>query len=228
MLRYDASGLLPVVVQDARTREVLMLAYMNAEALRRTVATGQAWFWSRSRGELWHKGATSGHYLYVRAIHADCDGDALLLEVEPAGPACHTGAVSCFFQDLAPEATGTPDQPAAPAPPAEPPAGRQPPPPMAPAAPDSRVLETLFAVIQQRQRERPEGSYVVRLLDAGLDRIAKKIGEEATEVVIAAKNGDGAALTWEIADLWFHCLVLLAAAGLTPAEVWRELARRRR
>ncbi len=215
MLRYDASGLLPVVVQDARTRQVLMLAYMNAEALRQTVATGQAWFWSRSRGELWHKGATSGHYLHVRAIHADCDGDALLLEVEPAGPACHTGAVSCFFQDLAPEATEPSDPPAAATPPAEP-------------APDSRVLETLFAVIQQRQRERPEGSYVVRLLDAGLDRIAKKIGEEATEVVIAAKNGDGAALTWEIADLWFHCLVLLAAAGLTPAEVWRELERRRR
>jgi phosphoribosyl-ATP pyrophosphohydrolase/phosphoribosyl-AMP cyclohydrolase len=224
MLKYDANGLIPAVVQDASTRQVLMVGYMNAESLRRTVTSGQAWFWSRSRAELWHKGATSGHYLNVRAIRLDCDGDTLLVEAEPAGPTCHTGAVSCFFNDLPgdvaspatiEEASDTAAEPA-PAPAAE------------AAALDGRVVEALFAVIQERQRLRPEGSYVAGLLDAGVDRIAKKIGEEATEVVIAAKNGAPGEITWEVADLWFHSLVLLAASGLTPTDIWLELDRRRR
>lgn len=216
MLKFDANGLIPAVVQDATTRQVLMVGYMDREALRRTLETGQAWFWSRSRRELWHKGATSGHYLNVRSLRLDCDGDTLLIEAEPAGPTCHTGATSCFFNDLPPE-----DRAALAAPPAE-----SAPPPA--AAPVEGPIEALFAVIQQRQRERPEGSYVAKLLDDGIDRIAKKVGEEATEVVIAAKNGDPAALTWEVADLWFHSLVLLAACGLTPADIWAELERRRR
>jgi len=221
-LKFDANGLIPAVVQDATTRQVLMVGYMNREALRRTLTTGQAWFWSRSRGELWHKGATSGHYLHVRAVHVDCDGDVLLVEAEPAGPTCHTGAVSCFFRPLDEATRATllaalDDEAASPAPPsAEPPTL------------DGRTVEALFAVIQQRQRERPDGSYVVRLLKGGVDRIAKKVGEEATEVVIAAKNGAPAEITWEVADLWFHTVVLLAASGLTPADIWRELERRRR
>jgi len=221
MLKFDANGLIPAIVQDANTRQVLMLGYMNAEALRRTVTSGQAWFWSRSRGALWHKGETSGNYLNVRAVRVDCDGDTLLVEADPAGPTCHTGAVSCFFEalpaDLEGELAEAPPTPAARSGEAA-----------APSALDGRAVEALFAVIEERQRLRPEGSYVAKLLDAGVDRIAKKIGEEATEVVIAAKNGDGGEITWEVADLWFHSLVLLAASGLTPADIWQELDRRRR
>jgi phosphoribosyl-ATP pyrophosphohydrolase/phosphoribosyl-AMP cyclohydrolase len=229
MLQFDANGLIPAIVQDANTRQVLMLGYMDAEALRRTVASGQVWFWSRSRGQLWHKGETSGNFLNLRGVRVDCDGDALLVEAEPVGPTCHTGAVSCFFDELPAEIAG-------PAPAAE--AGR---PVLAPggavvdaaiaedaSALDGRTVEALFAVIEERQRLRPEGSYVSKLLDAGVDRIAKKIGEEATEVVIAAKNGDHGEITWEVADLWFHSLVLLASSGLRPADIWRELDRRRR
>jgi phosphoribosyl-ATP pyrophosphohydrolase/phosphoribosyl-AMP cyclohydrolase len=226
MLKYDANGLIPAVVQDATTRRVLMVGYMNRESVQRTVETGQAWFWSRSRGELWHKGATSGSYLNVRALRVDCDGDTLLVEAEPAGPTCHTGAVSCFFNEL--EAADVGPSPAS---------NTAPPPPAAEQTPsansdapslDGRAVEALFAVIQERQRLRPEGSYVAKLLDAGVDRIAKKIGEEATEVVIAAKNADRGEITWEVADLWFHSLVLLAASGLTPADIWQELDRRRK
>ncbi|SRR5579884_1179589 len=234
MLKFDANGLIPAIVQDASTRQVLMLGYMNAEALRRTVASGQAWFWSRSRGALWLKGETSGHYLNVRTVRVDCDGDTLLVEAEPAGPTCHTGAVSCFFGDLpadleaalaAAQATpaGSASAAATSTGASAASAGASPPPAL-----DGRTVEALFAVIEERQRLRPEGSYVAKLLDAGVDRIAKKIGEEATEVVIAAKNGDGGEITWEVADLWFHSLVLLAASGLRPADIWQELDRRRR
>ena len=234
MLQFDANGLIPAIVQDANTRQVLMLGYMNAEALRRTVASGQVWFWSRSRGQLWHKGETSGNFLNLRGVRVDCDGDALLVEAEPVGPTCHTGAVSCFFDELPAEIAGP--APAAVQSPAPAEAGSP-----APAAAvdsaataegasalDGRTVEALFAVIEERQRLRPEGSYVSKLLDAGVDRIAKKIGEEATEVVIAAKNGDHGEITWEVADLWFHSLVLLASSGLRPADIWRELDRRRR
>src|SRR5581483_4494826 len=158
MLKFDANGLIPAIVQDANTRQVLMLGYMNAEALRRTVTSGQAWFWSRSRGVLWHKGETSGNYLNVRAVRVDCDGDTLLVEADPAGPTCHTGAMSCFFEALPADLEGELAE--------------------APSALDGRAVEALFAVIEERQRLRPEGSYVAKLLDAGVDRIAKKIGEE--------------------------------------------------
>ena len=215
-VKYDENGLVPAVVQDATTRQVLMLGYMNAEALERTLSTGQAWFWSRSRAELWHKGATSGHYLNVRAVTVDCDGDTVLVEADPIGPTCHTNAVSCFFNPL--EANTDAGREGAASPSADAPA----------EALDGRTVEALFAVIEQRRAERPEGSYVVKLLDAGVDRIAKKIGEEATEVVIAAKNGDAGEITWEVADLWFHSLVLLASSGLRPADIWQELERRRR
>lgn len=198
---WDRQELLPAVVQDADTHRVLMLAYMNRAAYERTLQTGQAWFWSRSRQELWHKGATSGHYLNVRSVQLDCDGDTILLLVEPTGPACHTNATSCFFNTVVPP----PDGPTA-----------------------AETARELWDVIQRRLAERPEGSYVARLAAGGLDRFAKKVGEEATEVVIAAKNRDPDELTREMADLWFHCLLLLADAGLEPADVWRELAKRRR
>lgn len=178
-----------------------MLGYMNREALERTLSSGHAWFFSRSRGELWEKGATSGNYLNVRAVRLDCDGDAVLVLAEPAGPTCHTGEPSCFFHPIETRA----DSP----------------------APVDTARE-LFEVILSRKRERPAGSYVARLFNEGVDRIARKVGEEATEVVIAAKNDDDEAFVREMADLWFHTYVLLAERGLRPSHVWEELARRRR
>ena len=199
--RWDQADLIPAIVQDISTRQVLMMAFMNKEAYQRTLDTGQVWFWSRSRSELWHKGATSGHYLNVQALTLDCDGDAILVEVEPAGPACHTNATSCFFNELM--------------------AATQ-------ARPAAQAARELWDVIGRRLTERPAGSYVSQLAQGGLDRIAKKVGEEATEVVIAAKNADPGELTREMADLWFHCYVLLAQAGVDPDRIWQELAKRRR
>ena len=210
---FGRHELVPAVVQDAGTHRVLMLGYMNRESYARTLAEGEVWFWSRSRGQLWRKGETSGNVLRVREIRLDCDADAILVLADPAGPTCHTGEPSCFF--VAPLAgdTALSDQDGG-----EP--GRA-------GTPVDTAAE-LFDVIQQRLAEQPEGSYVARLAAGGVDRIAKKVGEEATEVVIAAMNGDRAELTRETADLWFHSYLLLARAGLTPDDVWAELARRRR
>jgi phosphoribosyl-AMP cyclohydrolase / phosphoribosyl-ATP pyrophosphohydrolase len=199
--RWDRQELIPAIVQDVNTRQVLMTAFMNRESYRLTLESGQAWFWSRSRQELWHKGATSGNFLNVRAISLDCDADAILLEVEPVGPACHTNATSCFFEVVQAR-----------------PSGRT----------AAETAAELWDVVNQRLRDRPEGSYVARLAAGGVDRFAKKVGEEATEVVIAAKNADPDELTREMADLWFHCYLLLAQAGLPPEAIWAELARRRR
>ena len=171
------------IVQDAATDRVLMLAWMDDEALRLTQETGEAWFWSRSREELWHKGQTSGNTLAVEEIRDDCDGDALLLRVRPAGPACHTGSRSCFAPQL-------------------------------------------WRTILERKAERPEGSYVASLLDAGVARCAQKVGEEAVETGIAAVRGDREALVAEAADLLFHLYVLLAASGVDLSEVEDELAGR--
>jgi phosphoribosyl-AMP cyclohydrolase / phosphoribosyl-ATP pyrophosphohydrolase len=170
------------IVQDARDGRVLMLAWMDDEALRLTRETGEAWFWSRSRERLWRKGETSGNVLAVEEIRDDCDGDALLLRVRPAGPACHTGSTSCF----------------------------------APA---------LWRTVVERVRDRPEGSYVASLADAGISRAAQKVGEEALETALSAVAGDGR-LAEEAADLVFHLYVLLAVAGVDVAAVEDELARR--
>jgi phosphoribosyl-ATP pyrophosphohydrolase/phosphoribosyl-AMP cyclohydrolase len=213
MLKFDQQGLIPAILQDAETREVLMVAYMNAEAVRRTVESGDAWFWSRSRQELWHKGATSGNYQRVTRMQVDCDGDAILLEVNPDGPACHTGATSCFFQSIEESlADGSGETAAA---------------SEIPAPSGTGVVEELASVIAQRHRDMPEGSYVAGLLAAGIDRIAKKVGEEAAETIIAAKNGAHGEIVWEVADLWFHSLVLLEASGVPVQDVWAELERRR-
>ena len=170
------------IVQDARDGRVLMLAWMDAEALRLTRETGEAWFWSRSRQRLWHKGETSGNVLAVEEVRDDCDGDALLVRVQPAGPACHTGSASCF----------------------------------APA---------LWRTVVERVRDRPAGSYVASLADAGVERAAQKLGEEAVEAAVAAVARDGR-LVEEAADVLFHLYVLLAVAGVDIAQVEDELARR--
>ena len=198
---FDRSELLPAIVQDARSGQVLMLGYMNEEAYRRTLEDGRVWFWSRSRNTFWMKGETSGNVLRLRSVRIDCDGDAILVQADPAGPTCHTNAVSCFFTPTH-ESDGSPPSP--------------------------EVAAELFATIERRLAERPEGSYVARLAERGVERMAQKVGEEATEVVIAGVTANRDALIAETADLWFHTLVLLAASGLTPDDVWAELAQRRR
>ena len=227
MLKFDDRGLIPAVLQDANTGQVLMLAYMNQEALRLTQETGDAWFWSRSRRELWHKGATSSNYQRVVDLTLDCDGDAILVKVNPAGPACHTGAVSCFFEEV-PAVSGIPPLPNPP-----PRGGRE-----LEAAPTggeggpgtettAAILDELSVVLAQRHTEMPEGSYTAGLFQQGIDRIAKKVGEESAETIIAAKNGSHDEIVWEVADLMFHALVLLEASGVPASDVWQELARRR-
>ncbi|HEY0084240.1 MAG TPA: bifunctional phosphoribosyl-AMP cyclohydrolase/phosphoribosyl-ATP diphosphatase HisIE [Pyrinomonadaceae bacterium] len=211
-LKYDERGLVPVVVQDARTREVLTLAYMSAESLRRTLDTGETWFWSRSRAQLWHKGETSGHTQRVLGLAVDCDADALVAHVEPSGPACHTGVRSCFLNELEGARGVAPDDGEA---------GRA----------ESRhalgaTLAGLYDLVADRQRERPGGSYTTYLFEQGLDKILKKVGEESAETIIAAKNKDAPALISEVSDLLYHLLVLLVERGVTLTEIEAELARR--
>ena len=194
-VRFDEHGLVPAIVQHARTGEVLTLAYMNEESLARTLETGQTWFWSRSRRELWHKGATSGNTQRVVSLAGDCDQDAIVVLVEPDGPACHTGARSCFNLE------GFEHE-------------------------QRELLPRLYELIKSRQTERPEGSYTTYLFDKGLDKILKKVGEEAAETIIAAKNEDPNELIAEVSDLLYHLLVLLVARGVTLDEVQRELAQR--
>jgi phosphoribosyl-ATP pyrophosphohydrolase/phosphoribosyl-AMP cyclohydrolase len=210
-LKYDERGLVPVVVQDAATREVLTVAYMNAESLRRTLDEGETWFWSRSRAALWHKGETSGHTQRVLRLALDCDRDALVAFVEPSGPACHTGARSCFQHEI--ELAPRVDE-----------GGR------AVEVRQTRslgaTLAGLYAVIEGRRRERPEGSYTTYLFEQGLDKILKKVGEESAETIIAAKNEDAPALVAEVSDLLYHLLVLLVERGVKLEEVESELAGR--
>jgi phosphoribosyl-ATP pyrophosphohydrolase/phosphoribosyl-AMP cyclohydrolase len=213
---YGPDGLVPAVVQDASDGRVLMVAWMDAEALEATVRTGDVHFHSRSRGRLWKKGETSGNILRLRSIAADCDADTLLVMVDPAGPTCHRGARSCF--DSLPGADAPGERGPAPGPPA---AGAQ----------GFAWLETLWTTIAARAAERPSGSYTSALLDGGVDAVARKIAEEATEVVLAAKDdasaeaaradrqATGEALGGELADLLYHALVLVAERGQRPADV---------
>jgi phosphoribosyl-ATP pyrophosphohydrolase/phosphoribosyl-AMP cyclohydrolase len=194
-LRFDAAGLVPVVVQDRASGDVLMVAFANAEALARSVETGLAHFWSRSRAALWRKGETSGHTLAVRALRADCDRDALLMVVDPMGPTCHTGTRTCFGE-------------------------------VPLSAPG--VLEDVARVIAERARSRPESSYTARLLAKGLDHALKKVGEESTEVVLAAKGESDERLAEEVADLLFHLLVVLQQRGVPLSRALDVLRARRR
>ncbi|KRF04535.1 phosphoribosyl-ATP pyrophosphatase [Paenibacillus sp. Soil766] len=206
-IKYDAQGLVPAIVQDAGSKEVLMLAYMNSESLQRTIQTGDTWFWSRSRNELWNKGATSGHTQKVKALRYDCDADTLLVLVEQVGPACHNGSYTCFTSNIAVE--GSTEQ-------------------AAPAAGGDRfaILAELEAVIASRDAERPEGAYTTYLFEKGVDKILKKVGEEAAEVIIAAKNKDNEELRYEASDLIFHLMVLLRNNKLPLDDIMKELANR--
>ena len=200
-LKFDENGLIPAVVQDARTHRVLTLAYMNRESLAVTLREGRTCFYSRSRRTLWRKGETSGNVQRVVRVTADCDGDALLVEVEPAGPACHTGEESCFFRPLEGATDGG-------------------------AAQARFSLDGLYGLLLGRKAERPAGSYTTYLFDKGREKILKKVGEECTEVIIGAMKDSREETVFEVADLTYHVLVLLAEMGVTPDEVRAELARR--
>jgi phosphoribosyl-AMP cyclohydrolase / phosphoribosyl-ATP pyrophosphohydrolase len=223
-VKWGPDGLVPVVVQDAADGRILMLAHANAEALAATLATGDVHFFSRSRGRLWHKGETSGNFLRLRHLALDCDGDALVATVEPAGPACHRGTRSCFDPDGAPPGAPRLAAPTSP----QPARGSQ----------GFDWLETLWMTIASRAATRPSGSYTVQLLAAGVDGPARKVTEEATEVLMAAKDDAvaeaagldrtelRAALAGEAADLLYHALVLLAERGLPPSAVIDRLRER--
>ena len=197
-LQWNDDGLIPAIVQDVKTKRVLTLAYMNKESLAKTLATRETWFYSRSRQTLWHKGETSGHTQQVVGIEADCDGDSLLVQVEPNGPACHTGTTSCFDGE-----------------------------PIIPLEivdeMDENVLKRLENRVMERERDRPEGAYTTYLFTKGLDKILKKVGEETAEVIIAAKNRSASELRSETADLLYHLMVLLREQNLPFEEVLAEL-----
>ncbi len=203
-LRFDENGLIPAIVQDAASKEVLTLAYMNKESLAKSLETGETWFWSRSRQELWHKGATSGNTQRIVSLRYDCDGDALVVQVVPAGPACHKGLYSCFADTVRPEAVEA-----------------------AQTTERFAILNELEQLIASREAERPEGSYTTYLFEKGVDKILKKVGEEAAEVIIAAKNRSHDELRYEAADLLFHLLVLLREQKLPLDHVLAELTKRR-
>ena len=236
VLRFDANGLLTAVAQDAKTGEVLMVAHMNREALRRTLETGQAWYWSRSRGRLWRKGAESGHTQRVTAAEADCDGDAVLLHVEPAGPACHTGHRSCFYRrvarrdgEAAIEPESRPAERGGLSSPGDAQHGGEPQGAALHArGPGARILDELAEVLRDRRTHPREGSYTSQLFADGLARLNEKVMEEAAEVTRAARKETPNRLVQETADLWFHSLALLAFLGVDPDAVFVELANRRR
>lgn len=224
-IRYDEQGLVPAIIQDAVSKEVLMLGYMNEASLSKTLESGETWFWSRSRKELWHKGAVSGNIQKVTDISYDCDQDTLLIKVVPAGPTCHTGQYSCFQYTEKSEWRGFPY------PEKEKPEStdegsgdlalldRQ-------GADRFAILSELESIIASREAERPEGAYTTYLFEKGLDKILKKVGEETAEVIIAAKNQDKDELRYETGDLLFHLLVLLRELKLPLDDVMDELEKR--
>ncbi|BEV40056.1 bifunctional phosphoribosyl-AMP cyclohydrolase/phosphoribosyl-ATP diphosphatase HisIE [Bacillus stercoris] len=197
-LCFNEDGLIPAIVQDAASKEVLTLAYMNKESYEKTLETKETWFYSRSRQALWHKGEISGNTQAVKGIRYDCDQDALIVLVEPSGPACHTGSYSCFTKEQTEEQA----------------AGR------------FGIMNELERVIAERQAEMPEGAYTTYLFREGVDKILKKVGEEASEVIIAAKNRDHEELKWEAADLLYHLLVLLREQALPLDDVLDVLKKR--
>lgn len=201
-LKWDDKGLIPAVIQDAASGAVLMLAYMNRESLNKTIETGKTWFFSRSRQKLWNKGESSGHFQAVREIFFDCDSDALLVKVDQKGPACHTNQYSCFYQKLAGGETAVLNK--------------------------SAILQEVYEIIMQRKKLNPENSYVAKKMQEGIDRILKKVGEEAGEVIIAAKNENAEEMAWEMADLIFHLWMVLGYYDLTPDIIYDKLTERRK
>lgn len=204
-LKFDAAGLIPAVVQNIETNEVLMVAYMNADTIKQTIETGRATFWSRSRQEVWVKGDTSGNYMYVKEIRVDCDCDCLVLLANPAGPACHTGNRSCFFRKIEDGKLVEDNKEAV----------------------KSDIFAREQAVVVDRKAHPEEGSYTNYLFDKGEDKILKKVGEEAAEVVIAGKNRDKDEISYEVADLMYHLTVMLVDNGMTWEDIYEEMERRR-
>lgn len=196
-LKFDSKGLIPAVITDFYSKKVLTLAYMNKESLRISIDEGTTCFWSRSRNRLWRKGETSGNVQRIVSITADCDLDALAIEVVKDGPACHTGADSCFFNDVYKNAEFP-----------------------------EFSFDGLYSLLCQRKMQKPQGSYTTYLFDQGLDKILKKIGEEATEVIVAGKGGEKPETVYEIADLAYHVMVLMTQMNIEPKEIVDELAKR--
>jgi len=195
-LKFDENGLIPVVIVDAGSGGVLMLAYMNEESLKISIEEGMTCFWSRKRQEFWRKGYTSGNVQHIVSIKADCDRDALAVAVIKDGPACHTGAETCFFEDLYSSNI------------------------------EPFTLDKLHGIITDRKETRKPGSYTTYLFEKGLDKMLKKLGEESTEVIIAGKAGDKEQTIYELADLTYHAMVLMAEMGITPGDIKKELASR--
>lgn len=195
-ITYDENGLIPAIVQDETTGNVLMLAYMNKEALEKTLATKETWFYSRSREELWHKGATSGNLQTVSSVTLDCDQDTLLVTVQPAGPACHTGETSCFHHPIMEQIA------------------------------KRDVIHTIIDTIEERKQQPVEGAYTSYLFREGIDKVLKKVGEETTEVIIGAKNRDKEEITWEISDLIYHTLVLMNITDVQISDIKQALSER--
>jgi phosphoribosyl-ATP pyrophosphohydrolase/phosphoribosyl-AMP cyclohydrolase len=212
-IKFDAHGLVPAIIQDAHSGQVLMMAYMNAESLDKTIASGQTWFYSRSRQELWMKGESSGHVQKVKHILYDCDGDTLLIKVEQTGAACHTGHYSCFYRDNSGQEVENqvfdPEQ-------------------VYNETANRGILFELYDVIRERKEKLPEGSYTTYLFTKGIDKILKKVGEENAEVIIAAKNNSKEELVYEASDLIYHLLVLLVEQGIALDDIFSELASRRK
>jgi phosphoribosyl-ATP pyrophosphohydrolase/phosphoribosyl-AMP cyclohydrolase len=199
-LKFDENGLIPAIIQDVQSKEVLMMAYMNQESIEKTLESGETWFWSRSRAELWNKGATSGNKQRVVSVSYDCDGDTLLVKVVPEGPACHNNTYTCFTTAVGEVSESVPNR--------------------------FQVLADLEAVIATRDVERPEGAYTTYLFEKGVDKILKKVGEEAAEVIIAAKNRSHDELRNEASDLIYHLFVLLREQRLPLDDVLKVLASR--
>lgn len=211
-IQYDEQGLIPAIIQEDGSGQVLMMAYMNKEALNKTIDTGYTWFYSRSRQTLWMKGESSGHVQEVKSIRYDCDADCLLVLVEQTGAACHTGHHSCFYRTLEGQELEAPQFDLH-----KIYAGK--------AGPG--ILFELYDVLLQRQQERPEGSYTSYLFNEGLDKILKKVGEESAEVIIAAKNRSKEEVSYEVADLIYHLLVMLVEQGVELSDIFAELQSRR-
>ena len=198
-IQYDEKRLVPAIAQDVMTKEVLMLAYMNEESLKKTIETGKATYYSRSRQQLWQKGETSGHVQYIKGIYYDCDADTILLKVEQVGAACHTGSYTCFFSPIIEEEKHG----------------------------SAEILQELYNIVLDRKENPKEGSYTNYLLDKGIDKILKKVGEETAEVIIAAKNEGNEELRYEASDLLYHLIVLLVNKELKLNDIFEELQGRR-
>ena len=202
MIKLNSEGLLPVITQDAATHKVLTLAYMSKESLQKTLDEKQVWFYSRSRSELWRKGESSGNEMHVKSVQSECDNDAILIQVDPKGPACHTGETSCFHNEIQEPLVSTSDEK------------------------NSSMIDELYATIQQRKKDMPPDSYTSQLFESGINKIAQKVIEEAGETALAGLGSNKENTISEISDLLYHLLVMMSDLEITPKDVWSELKTR--